>query len=267
MREELEALVRTPVVEVSATTDQVPDDARVLVGTEAVLHRVESAAAVAFLDFDQELLAPRYRAGEEALALLVLAARLVGGRRGSGRLVVQTRLPGHDVLQAAVLGDPARVAAAEQERRRLLGYPPYGALATVSGPAAEAYVARFGHPDGVEVLGPSDGSWLLRSPEHVPLLDALGGHPPAAGQGPDRRRPAPPLTQARSDAARSRDAVLPVACATPRKSLTRTGSAVGLFLSCERRGWRRSRDRKARGVSSRLGGGSRRWPPPRPRPR
>ena len=39
------------------------------------------ADAVAFLDFDQELLAPRYRAAEQALALLARAARLVGRPR------------------------------------------------------------------------------------------------------------------------------------------------------------------------------------------
>ena len=47
---------------------------RVYVGTEAALHRVEHADTVAFLDFDRELLAPRYRAGEQAMALLARAA-------------------------------------------------------------------------------------------------------------------------------------------------------------------------------------------------
>ena len=56
----------------------------VLVGTEAVLHRVRRAAAVAFFDFDQHLLAPRLGAGEQALALLARAGRLVGGRSSAG---------------------------------------------------------------------------------------------------------------------------------------------------------------------------------------
>ena len=38
------------------------------------------ADVVAFLDLDAELLAPRYRAAEQAMTLLVRAARLVGGR-------------------------------------------------------------------------------------------------------------------------------------------------------------------------------------------
>ncbi|HEY5153960.1 MAG TPA: hypothetical protein VIJ47_04445, partial [Acidimicrobiales bacterium] len=163
VREELEALARVPVVEVTkAAAGGVTDlpDAQVYVGTEAVLHQVAAADVVAFLDFDQELLAPRYRAAEEALALLVRAARLVGGRRGGGRVLVQTRLPQHEVVQAALLGDPARVSAAEAERRALLRFPPVAAMATVSGPSAPAFIERLaavvdGAPGAVEVLGPS----------------------------------------------------------------------------------------------------------------
>src|SRR5438034_1556946 len=80
--EELEALALRPVIEVTAD-GVLPGDLAadaVVVGTEAVLHRVPRADVVAFLDFDQELLAPRYRAGEEAVALLARAGRVVGGR-------------------------------------------------------------------------------------------------------------------------------------------------------------------------------------------
>ena len=96
---------------------------------------------MAFLDLDQELLAPRYRAAEEALGLLARASRLLGGRRRrEGRLVLQTRLPDHEVVQAALHADPARVSDAERERRRVLGYPPATAMAAVSGAVADEYV-------------------------------------------------------------------------------------------------------------------------------
>ena len=68
---------------------------------------------MAFLDFDQELLAPRYRAGEEAMSLLIQAARLVGRREKGGRVVIQTRIPQHPVLQAAVNADPGSLARSE----------------------------------------------------------------------------------------------------------------------------------------------------------
>ena len=111
-----------------------------MIGTEAVLWRLQSAAAVVFLDFDQELLAPRQRASEQALALLARGARLAGGRQGGGRLVVQTRQPDHPVVLAAVRADPSIVSAVERDRRRSMGLPPYGAQARISGPGAGAFV-------------------------------------------------------------------------------------------------------------------------------
>ncbi|WP_208027828.1 hypothetical protein [Rhabdothermincola sediminis] len=183
VREELEALVREPVVDVTASTaGRSLPDARFFVGTEAVLHRIDTAVLVAFLDFDQELLAPRYRAAEEALSLLVLAARLVGGRGSGGRVLVQTRMPRHEVIEAALHGDPTRVSEAEAARRRALGFPPVSAMAVVSGPSAPAFMEAFGQPLGVEILGPSDGRWLLRAPDHGPLLDALAATPRPAGR-------------------------------------------------------------------------------------
>jgi primosomal protein N' (replication factor Y) (superfamily II helicase) len=184
-REELELLVGRPAAEVTAGdaektgTGRVPD-ASLLVGTEAVLHRVAGAHVVAFLDFDQELLAARHTAGEQALALLGRAARLVGGRDG-GRILIQTRLPGHEVLDAAVHADPSRFAVVESARRAALRLPPETALAVVSGPAAPAFVESLEaaldvggpEPAAVEVLGPADGRWLVRAPDHATLADAL----------------------------------------------------------------------------------------------
>jgi primosomal protein N' (replication factor Y) len=173
-REELEALVGEPVVEVAASADSTSlASARVYVGTEAVLHQVGGPAAVAFLDLDQELLAPRYRAAEEALTLLARAARVATAGGARHRLLLQTRLPKHEVVQAAVHADPSRVSVVEAERRALLRYPPEVAMAVVSGPAAAAYVDALGTPLGVQVLGPSDGRWLISAAGHQILCDAL----------------------------------------------------------------------------------------------
>ena len=182
-REELEALLGEPVAEVTAATPAADGGAgpRVVIGTEATLYRVAEAAAVAFLDFDQELLAPRQRAHEQALALLARAARMLGGRSGRGRLIVQTRQPDHPVLTAARGADPSAVATAERDRRRLLGLPPYGAQAQVSGAGAEALITALDPAAAIEVRGPRQGRYLLRAPELPPLLDALAaaGRPPA----------------------------------------------------------------------------------------
>ena len=168
--EEASALLGVDVAEATGASggrDKLPDRGPV-VGTEAVLHRAGSADLVVFLDFDQELLAPRYRAAEQALALLARAARLVGPRAGGGRVIVPTREPEHPVLHAAVLADPDRAVAAERSRRRLLAYPPFGSVAEIAGQAAPAYVERLTPllddvPDA-QLLNPEDGRWLLRAP-------------------------------------------------------------------------------------------------------
>ena len=180
LREELEALLRQPVGEVTSETDGMPDTP-VVIGTEAVLRRIRGGvAAVVFLDFDAELLAPRYRAAEEALALLAGAARLVGGRRG-GRVVVQTRQPDHPVIAAAVHAEPDRMTVPELEVRQQLGLPPVSAMAELSGdPEIVAEVAAALARIGIDVSGPVRDRWIVRAGDHRILCDALAavGRPP-----------------------------------------------------------------------------------------
>jgi primosomal protein N' (replication factor Y) len=180
-REELEVLAGTPVAEVTAST---PDDdpglraARVLVGTEALLHRVPRAGVVALLDADQEILSLRYRAGEQALGLVARAGRIVqrgAADGGRGLVLVQTRTPEHPVLVAAQHADPGRLVESEAPMRRALGLPPARAMALVSGTAAPAFVEALGHPEGIVVQGPLDGAWRVLAPDHEHLSRALGG--------------------------------------------------------------------------------------------
>ena len=189
VREELEALAGRPAVEVTAETNPATLDgshAELFVGTEALLHRIgRRVARVVFLDFDQELLAPRMRAADQGIALLVRAARLLGPRSAGGRIIIQTRQPDHEVLQAVLHADPGRLAVSEGERRRLLGLPPFGALARVSGAAASKFMAKFEEVDGrttpgVEVMGPRNDAWLIRAPDPdvLSILLAKVGRPP-----------------------------------------------------------------------------------------
>ena len=174
LREELEAAAGRPVVEVTAA---LPDDepipaAGVYVGTEAVLHRVGEADVVAFLDFDGELLAPRFRATEQAMALLVRAARLVGPRRDGGRIIVQTRMPRHDVLDAALHADPGRLVESERARRRSLGFPPYAAIAALTGSGTEQFAVALRTVPEITVVG-GDERVLVRAADWATLADGL----------------------------------------------------------------------------------------------
>jgi primosomal protein N' (replication factor Y) len=173
------------IVAVDAASAPVPAF-DVAVGTEAVLHRVRGEGRpirlVAFPEIDQELLAPRYRAAEQALWLLVRAARLLGSRDTGGSILVQTRVPDHEVLRAAQTGDPTAVLAAEAQRRRELAYPPFGGLAEISGAPAAVEAACDALRAGLTVLGPTGGRALLRGPTVDALCDALA----ATDLGPAR---------------------------------------------------------------------------------
>lgn len=177
LAEDLAVLARREVVEVSA--DSAPadlDSDGLFIGTEAILHRLEGARAVVFLDFDQELAMPRYRAAEDAFALLALAARLVGPRADGGRIFIQTRRPTDVVVQAAAQGDPGRVAKAQRDVRQVFQQPPYGAWALVSGAGAQGFVqaAQKGVGASSDVqFRRQDDRWRVSAPSHDALLEVL----------------------------------------------------------------------------------------------
>lgn len=173
LREELEAAAARAVVAVTGREPGPPPPAGVYVGTEAVLHRVHTADVVAFLEFDAETLAPRFRAAEEALVLVVRAARL------APEVLLQTFHPEHEVIRAAVAADPSIVLDAERPRRRLLALPPYGALAVVSGTGAEEFVRSL--DDRSIGVGGGPERWFVRGDDWMALGRALNAAPRPAG--------------------------------------------------------------------------------------
>lgn len=181
LREEIEAAAGRPVVQVSGATSERKVTAEeatemmraeIFVGTEAVLHRLPTADVVAFLDLDRELLAPRFRATDQVMALMVRAARLLGPRRRNGILLLQTFIPDHEVITAVVAGTPALLVDAERSRRRLLGLPPFGSIAQVSGQGATEFVASLQGIKGLQV-GQSPDGFLIRGADREQLSDAL----------------------------------------------------------------------------------------------
>jgi primosomal protein N' (replication factor Y) len=175
--EELSALTGVEAREVTGSSDAADASqlagARLVVGTEAALHRVTRATAVAFLDIDQHLLAARFGAGEETLALLARAARLVGSRPGGGRVLVQTRVPVHEVLAAAAHADPGLLAGPERQVRLELGLPPFGAVTVLRGPGAAEYAAGLSDRGAVQVAPIGQERWMVRASDPSAMADAL----------------------------------------------------------------------------------------------
>ncbi|MEM9748998.1 MAG: hypothetical protein AAF945_20065 [Actinomycetota bacterium] len=174
LREELEAAAGRRVVSVTGADDEPPPRADVYVGTEALLYRIDPVDVVVFLEFDSEMLAPRMRASEQALALVIRAGRL------APEVMIQTFHPDHEVIRAVRTANPNVVIEGERSRRRSLGWPPYGAVASVTGAFADDLVAGLDRTT-VEVGG-SSGAWIVRSDSWERLGHALRAveRPPGA---------------------------------------------------------------------------------------
>jgi primosomal protein N' (replication factor Y) len=189
LRDELEAAAGRFVQEVKPSTPSLDPRASVFVGTEAVLHRIDRADAVVFLDIDSELLAPRFRSSEQALDLIAHGARLVAAAAGSGSsagatggvLVLQTTVPNHEVVAGVASGDLSAHVAAETQRRRRLRLPPFGALAELSGAGTAAMVEHLVSSLLVEVAVADDRA-LVRAASWEALSEALAAAPRGKGR-------------------------------------------------------------------------------------
>ena len=177
LREELEAAANRSVFEVTAATETVNERCNVFVGTEAVLHRVQNADTVVFLDIDSELLAPRYRANEIVATLVVHAARLVGRSTQSPRILLQTHTPDNAFLIGLKIGDLSQYFVSDEARRSLLKFPPFGSIAQVSGKGTKAFLdslnESFEFSAVVQTMNKDTENGLIRAENWQQLSDVL----------------------------------------------------------------------------------------------
>ena len=198
LREELAALLGVEVGEVAGPraggTETAFPAAPVLVGTEAVLHRVRHAAAVAFLDIDLHLLAARLSAIEDTLALFVRAARLVGARvapvhRGRGcrpRPACPTTRCWRRCGRAGRrrCSPRRRPSGASRLCRRSRRWRSCRACSHPTSPRCWRRRPTSAPVRGAVTVSTLDeGRFLVRAATHAPLCDLLARVPRPAGRG------------------------------------------------------------------------------------
>jgi primosomal protein N' (replication factor Y) (superfamily II helicase) len=109
----------------------------ILIGTQALFQRepILPVGLVGIVHADSGLHLPDFRAAERTHQLLVDAVNLARPAPSGGRVILQTALPMHHVMQAVAAHDPAIFYDEEIQARRMLGYPPVQHLIylTVSG--------------------------------------------------------------------------------------------------------------------------------------
>ena len=175
----LEAAIGTSVSEIDASSDIDPLKlGLVVVGTEAIFSRFNSAKMVVIADFDQYLYAPGLNANEVALSILSRAAKLLPPRSTATRnvpLYIQTRDVKSVIIRSAIEADPRLATTEEAELRKRLRLPPFGAVIRVFGPKAAGWLEKsgIGLVEFVEVIPAGDGSFDLRCDSKVQLLDLI----------------------------------------------------------------------------------------------
>ncbi|ADU62276.1 MAG: primosomal protein N' [Pseudodesulfovibrio sp.] len=145
-------------------------EAQVLVGTQMISkgHHFPGVTLVVVADGDLGLSLPDYRSTERTFQLLVQVAGRAGRGDDPGRVLIQTRNPGHPIWRDVLSGDYPAFFEREIGRRRLFGYPPFSRLALVrishpadyaDGPAALELFAKVLSEKasglGIVALGPA----------------------------------------------------------------------------------------------------------------
>ncbi|NDV19364.1 primosomal protein N' [Pseudodesulfovibrio sp. JC047] len=145
-------------------------EAQVLVGTQMISkgHHFPGVTLVVVADGDLGLNLPDYRSSERTFQLLVQVAGRAGRGENPGRVLIQTRNPGHPLWTEVVTGDYAGFFDREIARRSMFKYPPFSrmALVRINFPAdysdGAAAVTLFGdilreqsRKLGIDVLGPA----------------------------------------------------------------------------------------------------------------
>lgn len=170
----------------------------ILIGTQVLFQRepISPVGLVGIVQADSGLHLPDFRAAERTYQLLVDAVNLARPASAGGRVILQTALPNHHVMQSVAAHDPAQFYDEERRARELLGYPPAVHLIHLAvsgkdrllvGQAAQLWAKQLhgvaaGPITAVHRKGLSSpaGSLLIPSSEGISILGPVS----AVGMGP-----------------------------------------------------------------------------------
>jgi primosomal protein N' (replication factor Y) len=167
-----------------------------LVGTQMIAkgHDIPNVTLVGIVNADVGLGLPDFRAAERTFQLLTQAAGRAGRGNTPGIVLIQTLNPDHYAIRCAAAQNYEMFYSKEIEFRRLMWYPPFGALANVvvRSVKEEEALTRSGAlgrllnpaPEGIKVLGPAPAAMarlkteyryqmLLKSPTRKRLNEVL----------------------------------------------------------------------------------------------
>ena len=141
-------------------------EADIIIGTQIIAkgHHFPKLSMVGVVDADLGLGNGDLRASETTYQMLLQVAGRAGRDKIAGRVMLQSHMPEHAVLQALKAGDRDRFLHSEADARQQAAMPPFGRLAAliVSAPDfalannfVQALARKIPTQKGVRVLGPA----------------------------------------------------------------------------------------------------------------
>ena len=130
-------------------------EADILIGTQMIVkgHDFPNVTLMGILAADLSLFVDDFRAAERTFELLTQAAGRAGRAGKEGEVIIQTYDPDNTAITAAAAQDYGRFYREEIANRRILGYPPEGAMMSVL--VRDASEERVGEREDVVVIGPA----------------------------------------------------------------------------------------------------------------
>ncbi len=106
----------------------------ILVGTQMVSKGLDfdNVGVVGILNADNMLNFPDFRSHERAFQLMAQVSGRAGRNKKKGRVIIQTRQPGHPIIRQVVENDYQEMYEQQIAERRRFHYPPFSRLVVVS---------------------------------------------------------------------------------------------------------------------------------------
>lgn len=107
--------------------------ADILIGTQMIVkgHDFPNVTLVGMISADLSLYSSDFRSSERTFQLITQAAGRAGRAGKPGRVVIQTYSPEHYAIQTAAAQQYVSFYKQETEYRKMLGYPPFGAMLSI----------------------------------------------------------------------------------------------------------------------------------------
>jgi primosomal protein N' (replication factor Y) len=166
----------------------------ILIGTQLIAkgHHFPELTLAGVVDADFGLAGGDPRAAERTFQLLYQLAGRAGREQKPGRVLIQTHLPDHPVMQALARGDREAFMAAEEEERRESAMPPFGRLAALILSGPDSATVKVESRKLVRAA-PDHAGWHVLGPAPAPLALLRGRYrerilvkAPADPQMPDK---------------------------------------------------------------------------------